>query len=555
MALQLDEEKLCCSVCLDLLKDPVTIPCGHSYCMSCVKSRWDKEDPKKIYSCPQCKQTFTPRPVLVISSLLADIVKALKKTRLHVAPADRYYATPGDVACDFCAGRKLKAHKSCLMCRVSYCELHLQPHYESPAFEKHKLVGPSKYLQEKFCSRHDEVMKVFCRNDQQTICVLCSMDEHKDHDTVSAAVERNEKRRELGVSRQKIQHRIQDREKDVKVLQQEMEAINRSADEAVRASKKIFTELVGLIEKRSSTVTEEIRSQQKTEVSRAKELQVKLEEEIAELRKKDAELEQLTHTDDHIQFLHNYFLLSHLSESTDSPRLNIHPLQYFEDVIAAVSEARDELQDILFREGLKISLKVSEVDVLLPQPEPKTRDEFLQYYRQITLDANTVNAGLSLSEENRKATVMREKQLYCSHANRFTDWLQVLSSESLTGRCYWEVERSSGGISVAVAYKDISRTGSESGFGNNDKSWALGCFDISYNFRHNNIRTSLSGPKSSRVGVYLDHKAGTLSFYSVSETMTLLHKVQTTFTQPLYAGLWKVYIIPKSFKSQYNDTL
>ncbi|XP_078108215.1 E3 ubiquitin/ISG15 ligase TRIM25-like [Sander vitreus] len=542
MALQLDKEKLCCSVCLDLLKDPVTIPCGHSYCMSCVKSRWDKEDPKKIYSCPQCKQTFTPRPVLVISSLLADLVKVLKKTRLHVAPADRYYATPGDVACDFCAGRKLKAHKSCLMCRVSYCELHLQPHYESPAFEKHKLVGPSKYLQEKYCSRHDEVMKIFCRNDQQTVCVLCSMDEHKDHDTVSAAVERNEKRRELGVSRQKIQHRIQDREKDVKVLQQEMEAINRSADEAVRASEKIFTELVGLVEKRSSTVTEEIRSQQKMEVSRAKELQEKLEEEIAELRKKDAELEQLTHTDDHIQFLHNYLLLSHLSESTDSPRLNIHPLQYFEDVIAAVSEARDKLQDILFGEGLKISLKVSEVDVLLPQPEPKTRDEFLQYYRQITLDANTVNAGLSLSEENRKATVMREKQLYCSHADRFTDWLQVLSSESLTGRCYWEVERSSGGISVAVAYKDISRTGNESGFGNNDKSWALGCFDISYNFRHDNIRTSLSGPQSSRVGVYLDHKAGTLSFYSVSETMTLLHKVQTTFTQPLYAGLWVYWV-------------
>ncbi|XP_039662402.1 E3 ubiquitin/ISG15 ligase TRIM25-like [Perca fluviatilis] len=542
MALQLDKEKLCCSVCLDLLKDPVTIPCGHSCCMSCVKSRWDEEDPKKIYSCPQCKQTFTPRPVLVISSLLADLVKVAKKTRLHVAPADHYYAAPGDVPCDFCAGRKLKAHKSCLMCRVSYCELHLQPHYESPAFEKHKLVGPSKYLQEKYCSRHDEVMKIFCRNDQQTICVLCSMDEHKDHDTVSAAVERNEKRRELGVSRHKIQHRIQDREKDVKVLQQEMEAINRSADEAVRASEKIFTELVGLVEKRSSAVTEEIRSQQKTEVSRAKELQEKLEEEIAELRKKDAELEQLTHTDNHIQFLHNYLSLSHLSESTDSPRLHIHPLQYFEDVIAAVSEARDELQDILFGKCLKISQKVSEVDVLLPQPEPETRDEFLQYYRQITLDANTVNAGLSLSEENRKATVMREKELYCSHADRFTDWLQVLGSESLTGRCYWEVERSSGGISVAVAYKDISRTGSESGFGNNDKSWALGCFDIGYNFRHNNIRSSLSGPQSSRVGVYLDHKAGTLSFYSVSETMTLLHKVQTTFTQPLYAGFWVYWV-------------
>uniref|UniRef100_A0A3Q3QGT9 B30.2/SPRY domain-containing protein n=1 Tax=Monopterus albus TaxID=43700 RepID=A0A3Q3QGT9_MONAL len=156
--------------------------------------------------------------------------------------------------------------------------------------------------------------------------------------------------------------------------------------------------------------------------------------------------------------------------------------------------------------------------------------------RKLKEKLDSVNTWLSLSEGNRKATVMREKQFYPSHPDRFTDWFQVLSKEILTGRCYWEVERGSGGVSVAVAYKDISRAGNGSGFGNNDKSWALGCFDISNYFRHNNIRTSLSGPQSSRVGVYLDHRAGTLAFYSVSETMTLLHKVQTMFTQPLYAG-------------------
>ncbi|XP_045900539.1 tripartite motif-containing protein 16-like [Micropterus dolomieu] len=532
MALQLVQKKLCCFICLDLLNDPVTIPCGHSYCMSCIKSRWDEEDPKKIYSCPQCSQTFTPVPVLVKS---ATLVEELKKTRLQAALVDHCYATPGDVACDFCTGRKLKALKSCLVCRVSYCELHLQPHYESPAFEKHKLIKPSENLQEKFCSRHDEVMKIFCCNDQQTICILCAMDDHKDHDTVSAAEERNEKQREIGMIRQKIQRRIQDTEKDVKVLQQEIEAINRSADKAVKDSEKIFTELVSLTEKRSSVVKEQIRSQQKTEVSRATELEEKLEEETAELRRKDTELERLSQTDD-IQFLLNYPLQSHLSESTDSPSLNIQPLQYFEDMTAALSEAREKLQDIFNKEWLKISLKVTEVDVLLPQPEPKTRDEFLQYSRQITLDPNTVNIWLSLSGGNRKATVRTEKLLYSSHPDRFTDWLQALSRESPTGRSYWEVERSSGGVSVAVAYKDISRTGNESGFGNNDMSWALGCFDITYYFRHNNIRTSLSGPQSSRIGVYLDYKVGTLSFYSISVTMTLLHKVQTTFTQPLYAG-------------------
>uniref|UniRef100_UPI003AAB9E7F tripartite motif-containing protein 16-like isoform X2 n=1 Tax=Centroberyx gerrardi TaxID=166262 RepID=UPI003AAB9E7F len=529
--------KLCCSICLDLLKDPVTIPCGHSYCMSCIKSCWDEEDQKKIHSCPQCRQTFTPRPVLVKNTMLAELVEDLKKTGLQAAPPDRCYAGPGDVACDVCTGRKLKALKSCLVCLASYCEQHLQPHYDAAPLKKHKLVEATMKLQENICSRHDEVMKIFCRTDQQCICYLCSMDEHKGHDTVSAAAEWTERQKELGVSRQKIQQRIQNREKDVKVLQQEVKAINLSADKAVEDSEKIFTELVRLIEKRSSDVKEQIRSRQKAEASRAEELQEKLKQEIAELRRKDAELEQLSHTEDHTHFLHNYPSLSRLSESTDSPSTNIHPLRYFEDVTAAVSEARDKLQDILTEEWTKISWTVTEVDVLLSQPrEPKTRAEFLQYSCQITLDPNTANTYLSLSEGNTKATVMKKTQLYSSHPDRFTDKRQVLSREGLTGRCYLEVEWSGTAVSIAVAYKDISRTGGTCEFGCNDKSWAL---DYFYNkFIHNNIKTPIPVPRSSRVGVYLDHRAGILSFYSVSETMTLLHRVQTTFTQPLYPGLW-----------------
>ncbi|XP_041847647.1 tripartite motif-containing protein 16-like [Melanotaenia boesemani] len=533
---QLDRVKFCCCICLDLLKDPVTIPCGHSYCMNCIKSFWDGEDQKGIYSCPQCRQTFTPRPVLVKNTMLADLLEDLKKTGLQAAPADHCYAGPEDVACDFCSGRKLKAIKSCLVCLASYCEKHLQPHYESPTFKKHKLVEPSKNLQENICSRHDEVMKMFCRTDQKCICLVCVMDEHKGHDTVSAAAERTERQRELEVSRQEIQQRIQDREKDVKLLQQEVEAINHSADKTVEDSEKIFTELIRLIQKRSSDVKQQIRSQQETEVSGVKELQEKLEQEITELKRKDAELKQLSHTEDHNQFLHNYPSLSALSVSTHSSSINIRPLRYFEDVTAAVSELRDKLQDILTDRWTNISLTVTDVDVLLSQPEPKSRAGFLRYSCEITLDPNTAHTQLLLSEGNRKVTFIKQDQSYSSHPDRFTEWLQILSRESLTGRCYWEVEMR-GNVFVAVAYKNISRAGYESGFGYNDKSWSLYCDQNDYYFRYNTIRTSISGPRSSRVGVYLDHRAGILSFYSVSETRTLLHRVQTTFTQPLYAGI------------------
>ncbi|XP_074473950.1 E3 ubiquitin-protein ligase TRIM8-like [Sebastes fasciatus] len=345
--IQMDEEKLCCSICLNLLKDPVTISCGHNYCMSCIKSHWDEEDQKGIYSCPQCRQTFGPRPALVKNTMLADVVEELKKTGLQAAPADHCYAGPGDVACDFCTGRKLKALKSCLQCLVSYCEQHLQPHYEVVPLKKHKLVDPSKKLQENICTRHNEVMKIFCRTDQQCICYLCSMDEHKGHDTVSAAAEMTERQEELGASRQKIQQIIQNREKDVKVLQQEVETINHSVDKIVEDSEKIFTDLIRLIEKRISDVKQQVRSQQKSKVSQVKELQEKLQQEITDLRRRDTELEQLSHTEDHTQFLQNYTSLSNLAVSKKSSSINIRPVRHFEDVTAAVSEARDKLENIL----------------------------------------------------------------------------------------------------------------------------------------------------------------------------------------------------------------
>ncbi|KAM7018180.1 uncharacterized protein LKV04_002641 [Tautogolabrus adspersus] len=537
---QLDRETFSCSICLDLLKDPVAVNCGHSYCLNCIKSHWDKEEEKKIYSCPQCRQTFPVRPVLLKNTMLAVLVEELKKTGLKAAPADHCYAGPEDVACDFCTERKLKAQRSCLQCLASYCEKHLQPHFEVAPLKKHKLVEPSKKLQENVCSRHDEVMKMFCRTDQQSICYLCSVEEHKGHDTVSAAAERTEKQRELEVSRQNIQQRIQDTEKDVKLFQQEVEAINGSADKAVEGSEKIFTEMIRLMEKRRSDVKQQVRSQQQTEVSRVKELQEKLEQEITELKRRDAELEKLSHTQDHNQFLHDYPSLSPLCESTHSSSINIRPLRYFEDVTAAVSEVRDKLEDVLREKWTNISQRVTEVDVLLPQPEPKTRADFLQYSCDITLDPNTTHTELLLSDGNRKVINTDQRQSYSRHPDRFINCWQVLSPESLTGRCYWEVEWGGSRVCVAVAYKNINRTGSviECGLGNNNKSWALySCYN-SYKFRYNSVNTPVSGPQSSRVGVYLDHRAGILSFYSISETMTLLHRVQTTFTQPLHAGLW-----------------
>ncbi|XP_035271186.1 tripartite motif-containing protein 16-like [Anguilla anguilla] len=535
----LDQDQFSYAICLDLLKDPVTIPCGHSFCMGCIKGCWDQDDHTGVYSCPQCRETFTPRPDLRKNIMFAEVVEKLKKTGLQAAPPAHCYAGPGDVVCDACTGRKHKAVKSCLACLVSYCETHLQPHYESPAFKKHKLVKATAKLQEKICSHHDKLLEVYCRTDQQCICYQCVMDEHKGHDTVSAAAGRTEKQKQLGATQNKFQQKIQEREKELQDVRQAVQSIKRSAKAAEEDSERIFTELISFIERRRSEVKELIRDQEKAEVSRAEGLLERLEQEIAELRRRDAELEQFSHTEDHIQFLQSCESLCAPVGPEDLPSITVSPHVSFEAVRKSVSELKERLEDVFTMELIKVPGKAQEVNIL----EPMTREDFLQYACQLTLDPNTANTVHCLSEGNREVTRVEEIQSYPDHPERFEYWLHVLCREGLSGRCYWEAERSGDLVDIAVSYKEISRKGqgNDCRLGYNNKSWSLGR-NCDYTFWHNAESTGIPVPPPSRIGVYLDHGAGTLSFYSVSDTMTLLHRVQTTFTQPLYPGfgVWSV---------------
>ncbi|CAL8351159.1 unnamed protein product [Boreogadus saida] len=158
-----------------------------------------------------------------------------------------------------------------------------------------------------------------------------------------------------------------------------------------------------------------------------------------------------------------------------------------------------------------------------------------------TLDPNTAHRLLSLSEDNRKVTVVGEDQSYPDHPDRFNFWFQVLGREALTGRCYWEVERE-GGVEIGVTYRGITRRGGggDSGLGENNKSWVLHCSDGRYYAWYNGTQTDLPlrAAGSTRVGVYLDRPAGSLSFYRVSpggggssDTLTHLHTFWSSFTQ------------------------
>ncbi|XP_073341106.1 protein NLRC3-like [Pagrus major] len=160
-----------------------------------------------------------------------------------------------------------------------------------------------------------------------------------------------------------------------------------------------------------------------------------------------------------------------------------------------------------------------------------------KYACKLTLDPNTANKNLMLSDNNRNVTVGKEKQPYPDDPERFDYWKQLLCKDGLTGRCYWEVEWK-GHVYIAVTYRGIQRRGQGDNccLGRNDQSWSLSCSDNDgYSVLHNNSRVSICRQTLNKVGVYLDWPAGTLSFYTVpSDKVTHLHTFQTTFTEPVY---------------------
>nr|XP_020468015.1 tripartite motif-containing protein 16-like isoform X1 [Monopterus albus]XP_020468016.1 tripartite motif-containing protein 16-like isoform X2 [Monopterus albus] len=552
-----------CSLCLNLLRDPVAIPCGHSFCMDCISSYWNEADYTGIYICPQCKITFTQRPVLRPNATLSMVAEKIKKSGLNLnanTSLGNTYAGPSDVPCDFCTGKKLKAVKSCLNCLASYCEKHLKPHYESATFKRHKLVDELGNLDRKICPQHQKPLELFCRTDQMCICAICTVSEHRGHDIVSAEAERGEKQKLLGVSQAEIRQKFQERVKELEELKTAVDSLKNSAQRAMVESQKMFEDMIRSIERMRAEVTKLIGINEKAAFNQAETLIERLEQEIDELKKKESGLKQLYSTDDHIHFLQNFNYLCTPTDDGFIPKVTVNPDFSFGAVRKAVAEIKEHIEEFGREELARISKSVNEVPVYTtesrtldrriratakemtvdntPPPEPRSRSDFLKYFCQLKLDPNTAYKELCISENSRKVTRTRDLQPYGDSPERFDSFAQVLCRESLSGgRFYWEIEWS-GEFSIGAAYKSISRKGKGSLclLGYNDKSWSLLCSDSGYSAWHNRVDKAVSGPHSPRIGVYLDHTAGVLAFYSISNTMTLLHRFETTFVEPLYPG-------------------
>ncbi|XP_063050485.1 E3 ubiquitin-protein ligase TRIM39-like isoform X2 [Engraulis encrasicolus] len=172
--LNTQQDVLRCPVCAGVLKDPASIPCGHTYCRQCITSFWAQPNQAGYYTCPTCRKRFRTRPDLNSKAPIPQ-----QSQRVCASSAN------GPTPCDFCLTQKGSAVKFCVTCMASYCETHVRQHYTVPVLQTHRLVeAVPLHLEQVICLRHSRALEMFCRTDGVSVCSLCAVLEHRHHDVL-----------------------------------------------------------------------------------------------------------------------------------------------------------------------------------------------------------------------------------------------------------------------------------------------------------------------------------------------------------------------------------
>ncbi|CAL8290506.1 unnamed protein product [Lota lota] len=248
------EEDFSCSICLDVFNSPVTTPCGHNFCRTCITTFWDDN---VQYKCPVCNKLFHTRPDLQVNTLISEMVDRFRSSvRVKVQPL----VEPGEVPCDFCTGTQLKAVKSCLVCFTSYCHTHLEPHQRVAGLKRHLLVDPMDRLEDRICKKHDRLLELFCQTEQVCVCLYCTVTDHKSHPVVPLKEEFEVKTAQLGKIESEVQQMIQERQRKIQEIKDTVDRSKAEADREIADGVQVLTALKRSIEKWQNNLNKTVKS-------------------------------------------------------------------------------------------------------------------------------------------------------------------------------------------------------------------------------------------------------------------------------------------------------
>ncbi|XP_053547001.1 LOW QUALITY PROTEIN: E3 ubiquitin/ISG15 ligase TRIM25-like [Bombina bombina] len=513
-------EELTCPICLSIYTDPVTLSCGHNFCLGCMESVLGTQEESGVYNCPECRKRFSNRPKLQRNIALCNVMKHLQITQAE--------QKDNGVFCTYCIHSPVPATKSCLHCEASLCDAHLRVHNKS---DEHVLTEPTTSWGNRKCSKHKKLLEYYCTEDTACICVSCSLaGEHRGHQLELLNEASEKKKEKLRDVLQKLTTKREKTEKRVESLQEHRRGVQEKTagvTERLTALIRDISKQLKYLEKR---VLSDIARQQKQVLLTISVLIQQLEKED-EVTRKMCHIEELYNMTDPLTILQEQE--SHRDYFCGAEKGDDEVTQRDDKLVPTGGDLDEDLISVTLYRGLADI--VTDVKKLL----------YMQVESDILLDIQTAESNVIVSGDLKTVSWSHIRQKRPETPERFTYYPQVLSTRSVSsGRHYWEVQISkSGEWRVGVCYPSMGRARCQSLVGDNNKSWSL-CYYRSFgntifSVTHNNIDTSLDSPLScDTVGILLDYEAGRLTFYELCDPIRHLHTITITFTEPLHAAFY-----------------
>ncbi|XP_070849328.1 E3 ubiquitin-protein ligase TRIM39-like [Chaetodon trifascialis] len=512
MADALDEQRLHCSVCLELYTDPVSTPCGHNFCKLCIENYWDSAE---VYCCPLCNETFYQRPDLRINVSFRDVVNHVRNTK---SINEACQAKASDVPCDVCTGVRLKAVKSCLVCMASYCERHLQHHKTAAALSRHKLIEPVESLEERICKKHEKILELFCKTEEKFICQICAETDHSRHKVVTVEVASQQKMIQVKRREREVRLMIQDRQNRMEEIHRARKQTKKNERNAVDESIQVFVSIIELMRKTHQELMEEIKARSDDEQKRFEELIEELKQEIDDLERKNVELQQLSLIKDHITLLQAIDRANVLPSTLDWPSIPVNEVDFLGYVRTSLVKAK-EFINLEIRHQAANDLKKAQ-----------------KFAEDIAIDPDTAGPWLTVSADGKEVRQSPKKQKVPTSPTRFTENTFAVATRGLTtGRHYWEVgvkDKSNWLLGVAsgtLKRKEQITPSPENGL------WTVGHRDGGQYFAcTRNPFPFMLSPPPQRVGVFVDYEERQVLFINVEAKTHIFTFTECNFTDQVY---------------------
>ncbi|XP_030229062.1 E3 ubiquitin-protein ligase TRIM41 [Gadus morhua] len=507
------EDNFLCSICLDVFSSPVFTPCGHNFCRICITKFWDEQ---VQYKCPVCNELFHTRPDVRVNTFISELAAQFKTS---VGLKEKPCVEPGEVPCDVCTGTQLKAVKSCLECFTSYCHTHLEPHQRVRGLKKHRLVEPMDCLEERMCKKHERLLELFCRTEQECVCQFCTEGDHRSHPVVPLKEEYEVKMAQLA----KIEEMIQERKLKIKEINDTVELSKKDADGELAGGLQALTALMRCIEKWQDDFDQMVKKNLKTTEKQAEDLIKELEQEIEDLTNRSAEVKPLSQTKDHLHFLQAFRSLKDPPTTRDWRRVKVSPPSLY---VETLKSSLDQLEETLNMEIRKLW-------------GPAELKRVQQYEKDVTLDPDTAHPLLIVSEDGKQVHDGGVEKTLPEIPKRFSCYPLVLSRQSFySGKSYFEVQvkgKSSWRLGVAGQYIERKiKTVWPIPFTTSNSYWVISLHKNVFVFNGDpDVRLPLRAGLE-KVGVFVDLNERLVSFYDVKARVIIYSATKCTFRGRLY---------------------